>query len=99
MEVKKERQGVVATVGIARFAVWPRDCSMYMSSLALIVGCFDGFSNDNHNQIRYQTRPAAPETTGHTYVVRDCTSYYSLPNRRNKYLKFRFVFWVIYTAV
>jgi hypothetical protein len=68
MEVKKERHGVFATVGIATCAVCPRDCSMYMSSLALIVGCFDGFSKDNHSQTIYQMRPATPGTTKHNRV-------------------------------
>jgi hypothetical protein len=33
---------------------------MYMSSLALIVGCFDGFSKDNHSHTMYQMIPATP---------------------------------------
>jgi hypothetical protein len=65
MEVKKERHGVLAIVGRAICADCPKDCSMYMSSLALIVGCFDGFSKDNHNQIMYQMMPAIPGITKH----------------------------------
>jgi hypothetical protein len=67
MEVKKERQGVFATVGIATCAVCPRDCSMYMSSLALMLGCFEGFSKVNHNQTMYQSKPTIPETIRHAF--------------------------------
>jgi hypothetical protein len=63
MEVKKDLQGVVATVGRATWADCPRDCSIYKSSLALMVGCFEGFSKDSHSHNTYQTIPATPEKT------------------------------------
>jgi hypothetical protein len=60
MEVKKECQGVFRNVGIATCVLCPRDCSIYISSLALIVGCLEGFSNVIHNQTKYHMIPDTP---------------------------------------
>ena len=78
MEVKKERQGVVESVGIATCVLWPRDCSIYMSSLALIVGCLAGFSNVSHNQTKYQMTPDIPGTTKGTHSHRNCAHTHKL---------------------
>jgi len=76
IEVKKERQGVLLNVGIATCVLCPRDCSMYISSLALMVGCFAGFSNVSHNQTKYQMMPETPEKTKDAHDHRNCAHTY-----------------------
>lgn len=77
MEVKKERQGVFLNVGIAICVDCPRDCSIYISSLALIVGCFEGFSNVIHNHTKYQMMPDTPGKTKITHGHRNCAHTYT----------------------
>ena len=74
MDVKKDRQGVFFIVGIANCVDCPRDCSIYISSLALMVGCFAGFSNVSHNQTTYQMTPDTPgNNAGCTWPQELCT--------------------------
>jgi len=76
MDVKKERQGVFFNVGIATCVLCPRDCSIYISSLALMVGCLAGFSNVSHNQTKYQMMPVTPGKTQGSHSHRNCAHTY-----------------------
>lgn len=64
-EVAKAFQGVAQNPGIAACVAVPKDCSMYVSSLADMWGCLLGLSNTSQSQRTYLL-PVKKQTVNQT---------------------------------